>query len=293
MRALLVSSLLRRDYRGKHRILLFLNINCRLTLLRRRAYGDTMTNALATQEPIKDLSEKQESPVAGPPTPIPDVGLKRIASLLSGTDPRPLSAADVEAVGMVQDLLTGLGFQGLANIFSPDYGVLGPMTTSSVQQFQQKSGLQSTGLLDAETLKRMLETRATSPLMSRVYVVLVLKKDDSAATRVVTTVSQMVSAREVWCARFERRSRGVVIRRRCCLQTEQTGFIEILKAYRNANPQLFVQIFGAGDSTVADGLLRYLAGPSGGVNPATGSTTDPNYDLVRDPWISRFRSAAV
>ena len=211
MRALLVSSLLRRDYQGKHPSSLIEKHQLQADI----AAAQTLViqgQILATQEPIKDLSEKQESPVAGPPTPIPDVGLKRIASLLSGTDPRPLSAADVEAVGMVQDLLTGLGFQGLANIFSPDYGVLGPMTTSSVQQFQQKSGLQSTGLLDAETLKRMLETRATSPLMSRVYVVLVLKKDDSAATRVVTTVSQMVSARQVWCAKFEHRSRGVVIR---------------------------------------------------------------------------------
>ncbi|MGC1373619.1 MAG: hypothetical protein WA824_15895 [Candidatus Sulfotelmatobacter sp.] len=32
---------------------------------------------------------------------------------------------------------------------------------------------------------------------------------------------------------------------------------------------------------------------SGGVDPATGLTTDLNFDLVNEPWVGRFRTAAL
>jgi len=50
---------------------------------------------------------------------------------------------------------------------------------------------------------------------------------------------------------------------------------------------------GGGDPNVASGLIAHTRQPGGGIDPATGQTTDPAFDLINDPWVSRFRAAAL
>jgi hypothetical protein len=39
-----------------------------------------------------------------------------------------------------------------------------------------------------------------------------------------------------------------------------------------------------------DGLLAHTAREHGGVDPASGKTVDPRFDLIREPWRSRFEA---
>jgi hypothetical protein len=68
---------------------------------------------------------------------------------------------------------------------------------------------------------------------------------------------------------------------------------EILGAFAAANPEDFARIFGGGDSGLAGRLIAHTQKVKGGIDPATGETTDPNFDLIREPWVSRFRQGAL
>jgi len=68
---------------------------------------------------------------------------------------------------------------------------------------------------------------------------------------------------------------------------------EILNAFFAASAADFVRILGAGDADVASGLIAHTQQAGGGIDAATGQTTDAAFDLVNDPWVSRFRAAAL
>jgi hypothetical protein len=119
-----------------------------------------------------------------------------------------------------------------------------------------------------------------------------LNKVDSAATRMVTNTIALEAEGNFGGLILNYDHAGLSFG--VILWAQKSGrLLEILTAFRDADPQLFVHIFGEGDSAVADGLLQYLAGPNGGVDPATGGATNPNYDLTGDVWVRRFRSAAL
>jgi len=65
---------------------------------------------------------------------------------------------------------------------------------------------------------------------------------------------------------------------------------ERLAVFRTANTDQFAEIFGGSDT--ANRLMKHAPKTNGGISPATGETTDPAFDLIREPWISRFRRAA-
>ena len=67
---------------------------------------------------------------------------------------------------------------------------------------------------------------------------------------------------------------------------------ELLLAWDTADPDLFTRVFGEGDADLARALLMHTAKPSGGVDARTGITVDARFDLVAEPWRSRFASAA-
>jgi len=65
---------------------------------------------------------------------------------------------------------------------------------------------------------------------------------------------------------------------------------ERLAVFRTANTDQFAEIFGGSDT--ANRLMKRAPKTNGGISPAAGETTDPAFDLIREPWISRFRRAA-
>ena len=67
---------------------------------------------------------------------------------------------------------------------------------------------------------------------------------------------------------------------------------EIVAAFQACDSAQFAQVFGAGDAALAERLIDHLRSSGGGVDP-TGCTTDPEFDLIQEPWIGRFRQAAV
>jgi hypothetical protein len=40
-------------------------------------------------------------------------------------------------------------------------------------------------------------------------------------------------------------------------------------------------------------VIAHTQQPTGGIDPTTGQTTDSAFDLITDPWVSRFRLAAL
>ena len=66
---------------------------------------------------------------------------------------------------------------------------------------------------------------------------------------------------------------------------------EIVYAFCQAGAEDFARIFGYGTLPTAQGLLAHIRKPNGGVDPASGTTTDPDFDLIYEPWVSRFRAA--
>jgi hypothetical protein len=67
---------------------------------------------------------------------------------------------------------------------------------------------------------------------------------------------------------------------------------ELLRAFSKQAPTEFVRILGAGDPALAQGLIVHTSLPRGGTD-GTGATTDPDFNLLTDPWITRFRQAAL
>lgn len=72
---------------------------------------------------------------------------------------------------------------------------------------------------------------------------------------------------------------------------QRIGFLhKLLKDFQTANPKLFNDIFGAGNAALAQRLVDFTGRPNGGLD-SQGKTTDPEFNLVAEPWKSRFKKA--
>ena len=67
---------------------------------------------------------------------------------------------------------------------------------------------------------------------------------------------------------------------------------ELLRAFQAEHPQAFGQVFGDGNTALAQGLIDHTAKPRGGTDDL-GKTVDSKFDLIADPWISRFHQAGL
>ena len=195
------------------------------------------------------------------------------------------------AVGIVQDLLIGHGFTALPGLLGASRGVFGPATTKAVRKVQEDAALLPSGAVDQPTLRAMIARPATDARASQGYLSLVLDLAFEGLTRVVSLTSQFEGA-----ARF-----GAINR-----NTDKAGLSygliqwaqkprrlrEILAAFQQREPTTFVAIFGNGDAALANALVLHTAKLNGGVDKA-GRTTDPKFDLVGEPWLTRFRDAAL
>src|SRR5205823_12686026 len=76
--------------------------------------------------------------------------VSQIDDLFSGRSAAPLSAANAtaDAVGVLQDLLTGHGYKGIPGILGTARGRFGPATAAAVSDFQRSRGLPDSGGVD-------------------------------------------------------------------------------------------------------------------------------------------------
>lgn len=199
---------------------------------------------------------------------------------------------DRESVQVVQSLLSGQGASGLPNLVSADYGVFGPATSTAVENFRSHNGLLAGNRVDARTLQTLVRTPALTPMISRGYLTLVLGFNYSGSARILSIVAQMEGAGKFGALNLNTDRAGLSFG---LIQWAQKPgrLAEIVNAFFSAGAADFVGIFGNGDAALASRLLAHTKQVSGGVDPATGRTTDLNFDLVNEPWIGRFRTAAL
>jgi peptidoglycan hydrolase-like protein with peptidoglycan-binding domain len=199
---------------------------------------------------------------------------------------------DKDSVGLLQQMLAGMGQPGLPNLLSPDYGVFGPRTTTAVQNFRAAQGLPAGEAIDAQCLQTLVATSPAVPVASRGYMTLVLNFPYTGLAKIVSVVAQMEGAGKFSALNENTDKAGLSFG---LIQWAQKPgrLTEILKAFSKASPDDYVRIFGDGDAGLAARLIAHTQKVKGGIDPATGQTTDPTFDLIDDPWVSRFRQAAL
>jgi hypothetical protein len=222
-------------------------------------------------------------------------GISRIDDLNAGTSaasPIGPGDPDQESVGVIQNLLTGQGQRGLPNLLSPDFGSFGPLTSAAVQNFRTQQSFPAGNQVDAQTLQGLVQAPAPAPIASQGYLTLALNFDYDGLAKILSVVAQMEGAGKFSALNPNTDKAGLSFG---LIQWAQKPgrLAEILNAFNAASAADFVRILGDGDAGVASGLIAHTKQASGGIDPATGLTTDPAFDLVNEPWVSRFRAAAL
>jgi N-acetyl-anhydromuramyl-L-alanine amidase AmpD len=243
----------------------------------------------------------QSAPPAAAPAPAPQpagsarCGIQLVDDLLAGS---PTAAAigpgnsAAAAIGAVQDLLTGQGFASLPSVLSTAYGIFGQRTEDSVRSFQTKQSLEVTGAVDGTTLNKLVAVPAPDPRASQVYLSLALGFPSTGMHRILSLVAQMEGVGKFGAINRNTDRAGLSFG---LIQWAQRPgrLAEILLAMSSADRQQFVDIFGDGDDRVADALIAHTRSLSGGVDPKTGVAMSAAFDLVNEPWVTRFRTAAA
>jgi len=233
---------------------------------------------------------------AAPPAPAAPArcGIARIDQLFAGAAREPITAeeSDRMAIGAVQDLLTGLGSKGLPTVLSADYGVFGSKTVAAVAWFRGQQGLDGAPEITGDLLRKMVAAPAPDPRGSTVYLALALGLPPSGMQRIVSLVSQMEGAGKF--AALNRNTDRAGLSFGLIQWAQKPGRLAgLLAMMAEADRDQFAAIFGGGDPATADGLIAHCRKPFGGVDPKIGDTVNPSFDLVQDPWVSRFRQAAL
>jgi len=221
-------------------------------------------------------------------------GIQRIDDLFTGAAAAPITSAetDAAAIGAIQDLLTGLGFAGLPTLISRTYGLFGQKTTNAITAFQSSQSLGSTGSVDSATLRKMISAPAKDPRASQVYLTLVLGFRFTGMQRILSLVAQMEGVGKF--AALNRNSDRAGLSFGLIQWAQKPGRLtDILLAFSQADRNEYVRVFGDGDQDVADALIAQCKKASGGVNPKTGETTDPSFNLIAEPWPTRFNAAGL
>ena len=221
-------------------------------------------------------------------------GISRIDDLNAGVataSPIGPGDPDRQSVGLIQDLLSGQGQKNLPNLLSPNYGSFGPLTSAAVQSFRAQQSLPAGSQVDIQTLQGLVQAPAVAPIASQGYLTLALNFTYSGLAKVLSVVAQMEGAGKFSALNLNSDNAGLSFG---LIQWAQKPgrLAEILNAFSAASAADFIRILGGGDPNVASGLIAHTQQPSGGVD-STGETTDPAFDLVNDPWVGRFRAAAL
>ena len=202
----------------------------------------------------------------------------------------PVAAGDRESIGAVQALLIGHGYTQLPTVLAQDCGVYGPQTVDAVRHFQTNSGLAMTGTVDAVTLRALATVPAISPFISSAYAAFVLEIPFTGLLRPATITMQIEGGGHFTAANWNTDRCGLSFG--LIQWAQKPGRLHgLLAALQRSDPTRFTRIFGDGDPLVAQGLLAHTGGAGGGVDSVTGLTMDSRYDVIAEPWRSRFLTA--
>jgi hypothetical protein len=218
-------------------------------------------------------------------------GVPQIDGLLEDAAPRALTPQNClpEAVGVLQDLLIGHDFKRLPGPLGIGRNIFGPRTFEALCEFQDAHALAVTGALDPATLRALVQPGWPRPFACSAYLALVLDVPFAGMIRLVSITSQFEGAGLF--AAITRNTDRAGLSFGLIQWTQDTGRLyQLLRAFQEREPDLFVRIFGVGDPALADDLIAHTAKARGGTD-ASGVTTDPRFDLTRAPWEQRFIEA--
>ena len=220
-------------------------------------------------------------------------GVNRIDDMLGGsTQALPLATGDndVAAVGVVQDFLACQGQRGMPGPLSGAWGRYGSQTTQAVGEFQRDCGLPASGQVYLSTLRALVERPAPAATATRGYLALVLDIEYQGITRLMSLTSQFEGAGRFGAVNLNSDRAGLSFG--LIQWAQKPGRLnELLRSFSDSAPEDFVRILGGGDAGLARGLIAHTAKPRGGTD-SLGVTTNPQFDLVVEPWLARFRAAA-
>lgn len=217
-------------------------------------------------------------------------GIPPIDRLVADASALPVATADRSAVAAVQALLIGHGFRRLPTMLDRSCGSYGPVTNAALGAFRSAHGLPSCDGIDGPTVRALVTTPAENPVLSRPYVALVLDLEFTGVLPMAAVTMQLEGGGAFAAANWNTDRCGLSFG--LIQWAQRPGRLhEILTAMNGADADLFMRIFAGGDAVLAQGLLAHTGAPSGGVDPHTGVTVDPRFDLVAEPWRTRFRTA--
>lgn len=204
-----------------------------------------------------------------------------------GVAPVAPGDGDREAVGAIQDLLIGLGNRQLPDVRLPAHGTYGPMTAQAVRQFRAGAGLPASDAVDTDCLQALVRSRADEPVASRSYLALCLDAPVSATANLMLLTGVWECGAQF--ARLNRNTDRAGLSFGLIQWAQAPGRLhEILQAFHDADPARFASVFGGPDASA--GVLAHTSKANGGVDNS-GQTTDPNFNLIADPWDARFLAA--
>jgi hypothetical protein len=235
-----------------------------------------------------------------------DTGVARIDKLFAGDDTQRIALGDSEkeAVGMIQDLLSGHG-RKMPGVREADWGTFGPKTRAAVLAFRKSVDLpaakKSDGIVDAATLQALVREPASTPRASRAYLTLALDISYDTWARMVSLVA-LVEGQGKFAA-FNANNDLAGLTLGIIQWAQKPGRLaELLKKFRGEQPDRMNEIF-AGKANV-DGMITHAQlftfDPKhpkrcvvcGGVDHDTGeSANKKQYDFIRAPWAARFKAA--
>lgn len=228
-------------------------------------------------------------------------GIPTIDALMQnpGAPPITNSGADRAAVGIIQDMLRAHGVSSMPRQVDASHGSFGPATTAAVRNFQQSHHLPvvpannpSIATIDANSLKALAAVPTepnANPTASRGYLTLTLNFPFTGMLRVVSITTEFEGG-----GRFTAQNRNTDkagLSYGLIQWAQKPGRLhEILAAFQT--DPTFPVVFGDGNPNLAQKLVAHTAKPNGGVQ-ANGTTTDPAFNLIAEPWTSRFNRAGL
>jgi hypothetical protein len=190
------------------------------------------------------------------------------------------AGANSRAVGYLQDLLRGHGYNFLPDPRVPWYGKYGLSTSHAVADYRRKNGLAANQSADSALLKDLVRRPTPNAVLSPAYAPLVMNMPFTPITRFVWLTSLFETGGAFGTLNLNTDQCGVSFG---ILQwSQKPGQLhKLLLTCQTREPAEWARIIGG---TV---ILDHTAKPNGGVD-ALGNSADPAFELTKDPWKSRL-----
>lgn len=222
-------------------------------------------------------------------------GIELLDKLMAGTITE-VGAGDANppANAAIQELLHGQGYK-MPLMRMAGYGNYGSATKLAVKDFRVRFGLGNGETVTRATLQQLVKQPASRPVITRPYLTYVLDVPYSGYAKIVSIVAIVEGAGKFAAIAKNPDKAGLSIGiiqwaqkpKRLAEITKKFDAINATKAI--VRPLLGFQV---GDDAGFNALITHLESARGGTN-AAGETTNPSYDLIRDPWKSRFTDVCL